>query len=119
MVEIFTHLYSTYAQISLGDLATNEEKMTRDYDPNLPIKIVFRQVEDVVAYADHGGEPISAVTITNRAYNLVFKSGIFIDDCKEWQRLPPVQKTWIAFKFFCTYPPRMVGKLQSYRIREF
>ena len=90
----------TYAQISPGDPALNETRMKMDYDPNLPIERLFQQIEDAVAYADHGNDPIPAVTVTNRAYTLVFKTGIFVDDCKEWKRLTPLQKTWIYFKTF-------------------
>ena len=99
-LNLLTHLFATYAQISPGDLATNESRMTRDYDPNLPIETLFLQIEDAVAYADHGNDPIPAVTVTNRAYNLVFKTGIFLDDCRDWKRLPALQKTWIEFKAF-------------------
>ena len=28
--------------------------MKTDYDPNLPIERLFQQIEDAVAYADHG-----------------------------------------------------------------
>ena len=100
VLEILTHLFTTYAQISPGDLALNETRMKTDYDPNLPIERLFQQIEDAVAYADHGNDPIPAVTVTNRAYTLVFKTGIFVDDCKEWKRLTPLQKTWIYFKTF-------------------
>ena len=72
--------------------------MIRDYDPNLPIEFLFKQIEDATAYADHGGAPLSPVQIVNSASALVFKTGIFADDCKEWQRLAAPARTWIAFK---------------------
>ena len=92
VLDLLTHLFMTYAQISPGDLALNEARMKKEYDPNLPIERIFQQIEDAVAYADHGNDPISAVTVTNRAYTLVFQTGIFVDDCKEWKRLPPFRK---------------------------
>ena len=100
VLQLFTHLYLIYTQISPGDLAFNEEQMTCDYDPNLPIKHVFLQIEEAVAYADHGGDPIPAVTITNHAYTLIFKTGIFVDNCCDWKCLPTVHKIWIYFKVF-------------------
>lgn len=100
VLDLLTHLFATYAQISPGDLANNESRMTKDYDPNLPIETLFLQIEEAVAYADHGNDPTPAVTVTNRAYNLVFKTGIFLDDCRDWKRLPAIQKTWIEFKTF-------------------
>ena len=88
VLQLLTHLYTTYAQISPGNLAFNKEQMIRDYDPNLPIEHLFLQIEEDVTYADHGYEPIPAVTITNRAYTLVFKTCIFSDNCRDWKRLP-------------------------------
>ena len=34
----------------------------------------------------------------NIAYNLVFKKGLFSDECKKIKRLPVAQKTWRRFK---------------------
>ena len=98
VLQLLTHLYTTYARISPSDLAKNNLLMIRDYDPNLPIEFLFKQIEDATAYADHGGAPLSPVQIVNSAYALVFKTGIFADDCKEWQRLAAPARTWIAFK---------------------
>ena len=97
VLQLLTHLYTTYTQISSGDLAFNEERMTRDYEPNIPIEHLFLQTKEAVAYAGHGGDSIPAVTITNRAYNLIFKTGIFVDNCRDWKRLPAAQKIWIDF----------------------
>ena len=98
VLQLLTHLYTTYARISPSDLAKNNLLMIRDYDPNLPIEFLFKQIKDATAYADHGGAPLSPVQIVNSAYALVFKTGIFADDCKEWQRLAAPARTWIAFK---------------------
>ena len=98
VLELLTHLYSTYAKISPGDLEANEKRMKAAYDPNLPIEFLFKQIEDAVAYADHGQAPISQVQVTNRAINLIINTGLFADDCKEWKRLPAESKTWLAFK---------------------
>ena len=98
VLELLTHLYSTYAKISPGDLEENERRMKTPYDANFPIELLFKQVEDSVAYADHGQAPISPVQTTNRAYTLIFNTGLFADECKEWKRLPANAKTWVAFK---------------------
>ena len=98
VLQLLTHLYTTYARISPSDLAKNNLLMTRDYDANLPIEFLFKQIEDATAYADRGGAPYTPVQTVNSAYALVFKTGIFTDDCKEWQRLAAPDRTWIAFK---------------------
>ena len=98
VLQLLTHLYVTYAKISPGDLEENEKRMKTAYDPNLPIEYLFKQIEDAVAYADHGQAPISPVQITNRAITLIINTGLFVDDCKEWKRLHARDKTWLAFK---------------------
>ena len=77
-----------YAYIPPLDLEIKNDCMTRNYDPNLPVESIFLQIEDVVAYEDHGGAPLSPIQTINRAFILVLKIGIFADDCKEWKRLP-------------------------------
>ena len=98
VLQILTHLYSTYARITPGDLEQNNVLMTKSWDPNLPIEFLFKQIEDATAYADHGGAPLSPVQVVNKAYTLIYKTGLFPDDCKEWQRLAALARTWIAFK---------------------
>jgi len=98
VLQLLTHLYSTYAKISPGDLEANDKRMKAAYDPNLPIEFLFKQIEDAVAYADHGQAPISKVQVTNRAINLITNTGLFTDECKEWKRLSADSKTWLAFK---------------------
>ena len=98
VLDLLTHLYSTYAKISPGDLEKNEKRMQTPYDANRPIELLFKQIEDAVAYADHGQAPISTIQTTNRAYTLIFDTGLFADKCKEWKRFPVASKTWLAFK---------------------
>ena len=67
VLELLNHLYATYEQIPPGNLETNNEVMTRDYDPDLPIESRFKQTEDRVAYAYYGGARIFTVQATNRS----------------------------------------------------
>ena len=40
---------------------------------------------------------------TKSSFQLVYQTGLFLDDCKAWKRLPTQQKTWTGFKtFFAT-----------------
>ena len=59
--------------------------MKADYDPNLPITFLFKQIKDAVVYANHGQEPITPTQVTNHAINLVIDTGLFADNWKEWK----------------------------------
>ena len=50
-----------------------------------------------------GNTPYSLEQVFGIAFQLVYQTGLFVDDCKSWKRLPVQQKTWTAFKtFFAT-----------------
>ena len=90
VLDLLNHLYTTYDGIFPSDLEKNNNQMIHNYDLNLSVKSLFKQIEDAVVYEDHGGAPLSPIQTVNRAFTLVLKTGIFVDDCKEWKRLPNV-----------------------------
>ena len=47
-LQILTHLYATYAQITDCDLEDNKETMAAAYDVNLPIETLFKRIEECV-----------------------------------------------------------------------
>ena len=50
-LQILTHLYDIYALVRDPDLIANRERMETQYDINLPIETLFKQVEYAVEYA--------------------------------------------------------------------
>ncbi len=95
---ILDHLYATYANISASDLLTNDNQMKTDYDVNQPIKLFFDQIEDAVDFAAAGDSPYTPVQVTTIAYQLVFKTAMFPDECKLWKRRTTATKNWSDFK---------------------
>ena len=72
--------------------------MKSPYDVNLLIKNIFDQIEDGVAFADAGNLLYMPIQVVNTAFNVLFKTGIFADDCKPWKQRLGVGKTWAQFK---------------------
>ena len=95
---LLTHLYTVYAKINAADLEANTARMKVPYDVNLPIETFFDQVEDAVEFASAGNAPFTPVQVVNTAYNVIFNTGMFTDDCKIWKRKPAANKTWTQFK---------------------
>ena len=58
----------------------------------------FDQNEDAQDFAAAAGQPYSNNQLLTTAYNLVYATGLFFDDCKAWNRLPTNQKTMDHFK---------------------
>jgi hypothetical protein len=96
--QLLDHLYSQYAQISAADLQENDAALKTAYDPNLLIETLFDQVEDDVDFAAAGNTPYSPAQVVTTAYQLIYATGMFLDDCKVWKRQTTTYKTWGHFK---------------------
>ena len=72
--------------------------MTAHYDPNAPIKTMFEQIADGVAYAKLGDAPFTSKHIVDIALLCLAKTGVFKNDQKEWNRLPLLDRTWSKFR---------------------
>ena len=97
---ILDHLYSTYANILASDLQENNSKLRAPYDANQPIETLTDQVENAVEYAASGNTPYTPEQVVSVAYQLVFQTGLFVDDCKTWRRKDHGDKIWTNFKVF-------------------
>ena len=72
--------------------------MTALYDPNVPIKTLFAQIADGVAYAKLGDAPFTSKQVVYIALLCLEKTGVFNDDLKEWNRFPLLDRTWPKFR---------------------
>jgi hypothetical protein len=96
--DILDHLYAQYARISASDLQDNDVTFKTPYDPNLPIETLFDQIENGIDYAAAGLSPYSPEQVINNAFQLIYATGMFLDDCKIWKRQAAAYKTWDQFK---------------------
>ena len=94
------HLYTNYAKISASELLLNDTAMKTDYDANLPIENLFEQIDTAVEFAAAGGAPYTPEQILTIAFQLIFKTGLFPDNCKIWKRRRQPDKTYPEFKLF-------------------
>ena len=97
-LEILTHLYANYANITPSDLEQNGLAMQQPCDVNPPIEVFYKQIEDAMEFADAGQTPYSPEQILSIAYQGIFRTGIFADDCTIWKRKSAAYKTWEQFK---------------------
>jgi hypothetical protein len=96
--QLLTHLLTYYAMIAPNELTQNYERLNTPYDPNLPIEMLFQQIQDARAFAVAGGQPYGAAVIVNVAYTLVFNTALYPDACRAWQSRAIAGKTWAQFK---------------------
>ena len=95
---ILQHLFDNYGNITPLELEDNDTKMRATWDPNSPFDCLVKQIEDGQDYADDGGQPYTAEQLLRIAYTLVFKTGLYFEDCKTWNTRPANQHTWDNFK---------------------
>ena len=95
---LLAHLFTTYGTINGGDLRRNEAAMNTPYDVNLPIEVLFDQIEDGMDYADAGNHPFTPAQIVMKGQQLIQETGMFPDDMKVWKRLPDNDRTWARLK---------------------
>ena len=94
--DILAYLFQNYGNIKQYDIEENDKK--EKWDANTPIEMLFDQIEDAQDFAAAAGQPYSNNQLLTTAYNLVYATGLFFDDCKAWNRLPANQKTMDNFK---------------------
>ena len=97
-LQILTHLYATYAQITDCDIEDNKKAMAAAYDLNLPIKTLFKRIEECVQYSAAGNTPFTASQVVSTAFCIMQKTGMYTDNCKTWKHLPAPANTWGQFK---------------------
>ena len=99
-LDLLTHLYETYAVISNADWLANDKRFREAYSPNAPIEVYWRQIDDAVAYTNAGSTPYSSKQVVDNVYQLVFNTGIFVADCREWNKRTADDKTLPHIKVF-------------------
>eukprot|EP00957_Ditylum_brightwellii_P016905 1274925-Ditylum_brightwellii.AAC.1 len=86
--------------------------MTKPFNPAAPIEDLFEQINDGQDLAIAAEIPYSKLQLINKAYDLIFKTGVHNDACKEWNRKPTADKTYANFQLHFTKAHRELHHLQ-------
>ena len=66
--------------------------------PNSLFDCLIKQIEDGQDYTEDGGQPYTTEQLLHIAHTLVFKTGLYFKECKQWYNSPATEKTWANFK---------------------
>ena len=91
-------MFSLHGKISGNDLSQNEMKMNTAYNVNLPIEVLFDQVENGMDYTDAVNHLKTPEQIIMTGQKLAQETGMFTDKLKIWKRLLANDRTWTRFK---------------------
>ena len=94
---MLTYLYNSYARISEFDLEENDKRFKQQWDPNQPFEVLIDQIEDAIDYAASRNTLYSKEQIMNMAYNIVYRTSIFSNECKAWRKKDAPDQTWTTF----------------------
>jgi uncharacterized phage-associated protein len=97
--QLIQYILDVYGKITPSQLLEleHETKMFA-YDPITPVDVVFNKVEDLVEYGEMARCDYTMGQTINTAYSILNRTTKFKESIKAWNRLPALQKTWIAFK---------------------
>ena len=96
--DIFQYLYQCYGRITPNNLKQNTIKLTTPIDPNLPIAMIFKQIEECQRMATAGRAAFTPDQIVKAAETLILHSGKYQIAYREWIALPEANKTYNEFK---------------------
>lgn len=97
-LQLLTHLFTVYGKITANDIADNNKNLRKPYDPLQPIELLFRQIEEAVAYAIAANTPYTPPMIIATAFALIQNTGVYPNAVRAWNRLDTAESTWAAFK---------------------
>jgi hypothetical protein len=90
--DMVDHFFRTYGNITTVDLKISFEHMRRAWDPQQPIKSLFKQIQDCADYSEAGGVLIGHPQQINIGYAKVFATGHFISACCRWNEKHTIEK---------------------------
>jgi hypothetical protein len=96
--DMLDHLFETYGNITAVDLEINFGHMHRAWDPQQPVEILSKQIQDCADYSEAGGVPVGPSQQINVGYAKIFSTGHYMSACRRWNDKPAAEKTWTHFK---------------------
>jgi hypothetical protein len=97
-LQMLTHLRDTYGALTPVDRENNHVRMTKPWMPPVPIEVLFKQLEEGQRFAAAAAKPIVDTALARMGYQLILKTGLFPDGCREWRLFPDADQTFAQLK---------------------
>ena len=97
-LELLTHLWTTYGEVTIVDLGANETRMKVQWNPPSPIESLFLQLEDGQAFASEGNETIDDSILVRLGYDNILATGQFTKYCAKWRKRAIADQKWPDFR---------------------
>jgi hypothetical protein len=103
--DIFNQLQRTYGKPTPDAMQQNKLAFFAPYDPQEPPELLFKRCSDCQEIAIMAKVPYTSEQMMMNAINLLTRSGIFMQDLKDWDRKPSADQTWINLRPFIQESP--------------
>jgi hypothetical protein len=113
VLDVLTELYRLFGSISAQKVNAMLHKMTEPVDPNAPISIAFKRIDDAAKYIAASGRAVAPNTIVNAAETVLMQTGRYKDAFRRWIPQDSTQKTYHHLKNFFTDEYRLLNQLQE------
>lgn len=95
---MLTHLKTEYGTLSIAERDANHLRMTAPWHPPSPIETLFQQLTVGMRMAAAGSEPLVDSQVARMGYNIIFRTGVFSEACRDWRLKSLAAQTFAAFK---------------------
>jgi hypothetical protein len=95
---LIQYLFDEYGDIMPIGLRANAKHLDEDWDPNQPIQTLYSRIKEIQTYAQAGNRTFTDHQIVDAAYTIIYKTGVYYDDCDTWLDLPTADQTWTNFQ---------------------
>ena len=95
---MFKHLNKYYGKITDADLLANKTNMSKPWDPDTPIQIIYKQIDEGTKFASLVSVHIPDKEKTAIGYQLVHNTGELTAACRDWRKTSDNLKSWTTFK---------------------
>jgi hypothetical protein len=96
--QMLTHLRTHYGQVTMEMKDDNTNRMMAAWQPPTPIDTLFQQLDDGIYFATAAGEPLVDTAVARIGYNIIHKTGVFSDACRDWCLQEPAAQTYVNFQ---------------------
>jgi hypothetical protein len=94
---IKTHINGTRA-FAVNALAENEKRLVEPWDGVEQLENVFTRIHECIDFAEAAEQPYTDKQILSKALAIVFNTGLYADDIKEWNKFGANLKNLATFK---------------------
>lgn len=97
-LQMLTHLKTEYGKISIAERDANQARMSAPWHPPTPIESLFKQLTEGMRLAAAGDEPLVDSQVARIGYNIMQRTGVFNEACRDWRLKAAAGQTFLEFK---------------------